>query len=76
MIKKHFLCLRSNKPKFNFEYCVNLLFIKKRQDIGYNLNIKHVIFLPPFKNKKLIVTNISVISYSYVTHQNTIMQRT
>ena len=38
--------------------------------------IKHVIFLPHFKNKKLIVTNISIISYSYATHQNTIMQRT
>ena len=38
--------------------------------------IKHVIFSAHFKNKTLIVTNISVISYSYATHQNTIMQRT
>ena len=71
---KQQLCIKPTG--FLVEYCVNLLFIKKRQDIAYNLNIKHVIFLYPFKNKKLIVTNISVISYSYATHQNTIMQRT
>ena len=33
------------------------------------MNIKHVIFSPQFKNKTLIVTNISVISYSYAMHQ-------
>ena len=40
------------------------------------MNIKHVIFSPRFKNKKLVVTNISVISYSYAMHRKTIMQRT
>ena len=31
------------------------------------MNIKHVNFSPQFKNKKLIVTNISVISHSYAS---------
>ena len=53
-----------------------LAIYKEKKSHGLESEIKHVIFSPCFKNKKLIVTNISVIPYSYATHRNTIMQRT
>ena len=43
-------------------------YYKEKKSHGLESEIKHVIFSSCFKNKKLKATNISVISYSYVTH--------